>query len=309
VKESKKTEPEPSKEEIQASPLVEIAAKPLEEFPSQVVEPEIESVVTEELAPLIEDEPVVEISSSEIVEQKSETQEEQPLAEGVPPLVGEKVVVAYEPPVDPAAAKIEFLEAEISRLKAELDSERKEHETDLARAAGGAKASLETIDRMYNERELAISIARQSLLVTDLLQQLASDDLHLSPGSLKTDFQARKEEIIEACFRPQNVRFIDVVLSKLFSAFYSISGGKILAAYGDNDLRESPTWNNLRAVHLAESALGKNDFREAMDQLSAIRGVSNDAAQWVDRTRQALELWQGSRAALASMHDELSRVL
>ena len=117
VKETKKAEPEPPKEEIQAPSQVEVASNPSEELPTQVVEPEVESVVTEELAPVMEDEPVVEIPSSEIVQQKSETQEEQPLAEEAPPLV-EAEVVADEPPVGPATAKIEFLEAETNRLKA-----------------------------------------------------------------------------------------------------------------------------------------------------------------------------------------------
>ena len=250
-------------------------------------------------------------SLSESVSTTNSTRDEEDddpyVREFTTPSIPEEVVT---PPMeDPNESRIILLQTEIDRLSSELEAEKFEHEKDLARAAGSTQASLETIDRMFNEREVAMSVARQSLLVTELLYQLARDEMNLSPGSLKVDFERRKETMIESCFLPETSNFLDLILSRVFALLYSSTAGRRIATLGDDDLLRSPTWKNLRAVHFAEEAIERSDFQEAMNFLNSIRNVSDEAAQFADKTRQALELWQGSTAALASMHDELSRVI
>jgi hypothetical protein len=190
-----------------------------------------------------------------------------------------------------------------------LANERDEHKNDLAHAAGAAQATLETLDRLYHERETALAVARQSLLVTELLHNMADDQFGLGPGSLKVDFERKLDTMIESCFMPKksDISMVNVVLGKVLAALYSIRGGDRMVSA--NMPSTSGTWKYLHAVHASRKAICENNFHVAMKNLETISSVSPEAAEWVQRSRQALELWQGSEAAIASMHDELSKVL
>jgi hypothetical protein len=320
VKEVKKEEDNPP---VPSRPLPQTTPNTVPEVSVNVVEPSGQTLTTderplpeeslEEVSPVSEEDTPIEVptlvESSPDVSGNEPSIEPEQLVEPISDSPESPPAPSDEPPRDIFFSTIESLESEISRLKSELELEKSNHEESMARAAGAAKASLETIDRMYNEREVAMSVARQSILVTDLLDQLARDEMNLSPGSLKIDFHNKKGVILESCFQPEEMNLVIVALSKFFSALYSVSAGKRILTLGDSDLTTSPTWRNIRAIHLAEIAIEKNDFLDAMNHLQGIGNFSNEAAQWVDKTRQALELWQGSRAAIASMHDELSRVL
>ena len=299
-KKPEEIQPEDDRLETQSVSTAEPVSEPAEQLPET-----IESPTLEDVSPINEEETAIEVP----ILTEEQSVEPEPYFEPITDTPDSSIAPSDEPPRDNLFSTIESMELEISRLKSELETAKLSHETDLARAAGAAKASLETIDRMYNERQVAMSVARQSILVSDLLDQLASDDLHTSPGSLKVDFEHKKKVILESCFQPLELKFVDLVLSKLFCALYSLSAGKTVLKLGDADLIKSPTWRNIRALHLAEDAIEKNEFLDAMNHLETIRNFSAEAAEWVDRARQALELRQGSRAALASMHDELSRVL
>jgi hypothetical protein len=215
--------------------------------------------------------------------------------------------------VDESMAKIEALEARISDLESQLATQKDEHQNDLASAAGAAQATLETLDRLYNERETAMSVARQSLLVTELLHNMATDSFGLSPGSLKVDFENKLDRIIESCFLPRdgNRSMVRLFLGRLLANLYSVRSGDqmVNATMPGSDSILNGTWKFLHAVHASRKAVSENNFKAAIVSLSELGNISPEAAEWVQRTRQALELWQGSDAAIASMHDELSRVL
>jgi hypothetical protein len=61
----------------------------------------------------------------------------------------------------------------------------------------------------------------------------------------------------------------------------------------------------LHAVQEAAAAVERGDFLRAVHALEK----NQSAQEWADKARQAMQVWQGAEAAIASMHEDLSRVL
>ena len=195
---------------------------------------------------------------------------------------------------------------EITRLRKELALLRAQYDSDMAQAAGVAEASLSTMDRLYSERETAISTARHGLMVNELLVEMVRDRAASSGGSLRVAFQEALPAIVKDCFvlpEEQPTSFMKVVMGKLLGFLYSPSAGLPLAVSG----RLSPTFSRLYLVQNAQAAVERGDFLEAVSLLERLR--SETAREWTLRARVAMQLWQGAEAAVASMHEDLAKVL
>lgn len=200
-----------------------------------------------------------------------------------------------------------LVQSEIANLRAELSRVRQEHNEELAKAAGATQASLDTLDRLFNERETAVSVAKHGLLVNEVLYALALDKSSTSAGALRVDLERRMGDLIADCFTPpqEEATFFKLVFGRLLAWFYNPRAGGFLTTIC---MHGSPTWENLCAVEVARSAVDRGDFCSAVIHLEMLEH-SETAKEWISKAKQAQRLWQGAEAAVASMHDDLSKVV
>ena len=208
-----------------------------------------------------------------------------------------------EPHEDPTV----LLQSEIASLRTELSRIREEHNEDMAKAAGATQATLDTLDRLFNERETAVSVAKHGLLVNEVLYALALDKSSTSAGALRVDLERRLDDLIVDCFTPpqEEATFFKLVFGRLLAWFYNPRAGGFLKTI---QMSGSPTWENLCAVEVARSAVDRGDFSSAVTHLEMLEH-SESAKEWIAKAKQAQRLWQGAEAAVASMHDDLSKVV
>lgn len=249
-------------------------------------------------------------STTEIPEVVAETPEEEVHERSkVPEVFEDKNTQTDVEDVDIAKFEKEKVDAEIreiTRLRKELALLRAQYDSDMAQAAGVAEASLSTMDRLYSERETAISTARHGLMVNELLVEMVRDRAAMSGGSLRVAFQEALPAIVKDCFvlpEEQPTSYMKVVMGKLLGFLYSPSAGLPLAVSG----RLSPTFSRLYLVQNAQAAVERGDFLEAVSLLERLR--SETARDWTLKARVAMQLWQGTEAAVASMHEDLAKVL
>ena len=201
---------------------------------------------------------------------------------------------------------VENLRLEIKRLQTELLKQQQQHDSDMAAAAGATQATLDTLDRLYTERETAVSVAKHGILVNELLYSMALDNTNTSAGALKVDFHRRIDGFILDCFSPPEkaeASFFKLLLARVLASLYSVHAGDVLTRF---KIQRSTTWENLCAVQVAKAAVDRGDFNLAVMHVEMLE--SDSAKEWVTRTKQAQQLWQGAHAAVASLHDDLSRV-
>lgn len=199
------------------------------------------------------------------------------------------------------------LRGEIDSLRAELQAVKSEHESDMAKAAGATQATLDTLDRLFNEREIAISVARHGLVVNEFFFSMALDKTGSSAGALRVDFESRMPDMIRACFSSpsdSNPTFFKHLLARCLAWLYCAEAGKALPSL---PVGNSATWENLASVQVAASLVRKGNFKSAIVHLEDLNCVS--AEEWVEKAKSSMQLWQGAEAAVASMHEDLSRVL
>ena len=201
---------------------------------------------------------------------------------------------------------VDHLQKELAELKTELHRTKEEHNQDMAKAAGATQATLDTLDRLFYERETAIGVARHGIVVNEFLYSMSLDKSKTSAGALRVDFESKLNDMVRDAFRPDQgttVTYFQLLLGKVLAYFYSSTAGDALVRMRST----SPTWENLCAIQVAKSAISKGDFKLAVMHLELIE--SEAARDWVAKAQQAMQLWQGAEAALASMHDDLSKVL
>ena len=176
---------------------------------------------------------------------------------------------------------------------------------ELAKSRGEMEATLETLERLYAEREKVIAIARHALVVNDLLHGMALDRNALSAGALRVEFDRKFASMVESCFFQSESRtFLTYVLSKLLAALYFPCEMNACVSPA-----LSPTWRNLQSVQAAKSALAEGDFPGAALALQARAHNCMHANAWLGQAQQAMQLWQGADAAVASVHDDLAQIL
>ena len=199
------------------------------------------------------------------------------------------------------------LKAEVDELRSELTRMQSEHDNDMAKAAGATQATLATLDRLFNERETAISVARHGILVNEFLYSMALDKTSTSAGALRVDLENRLDGLVQDCFSPprEDSSFFKKLLGKVLSKVYSLHAGEGLLGL---DVEGSRTWEKLKAVQKARAAVRKGNFHQAVIHMEQLH-FSVNAQEWVLRAKQALQMWQGAEAAVASLHDDLSKVI
>lgn len=213
------------------------------------------------------------------------------------------------PPHAPASGpRLEdSLREEIESLRAELQAVKSERESDIAKAAGTTQATLDTLDRLFNEREIAISVARHGLAVNELLFSMALDTTGACAGALRVDFESRIPDMIQACFSSpsdSNPTFLKHLVARCLAWLYCAEAGKGLPSL---PVGNSPTWENLASVQVAASLVRKGNLKSAIVHLEDLDCVS--AKDWVAKAKSSMQLWQGAEAAVASMQEDISRVL
>ena len=267
--------------------------------------------VTQPVEPAHQEVPVVqeEASAHETPEEPAAV-ENPPAAEGEPEPESETTVpVEVSPPPEAAAegpSEVEFLRSEIARLNAEIESMKAQHGLDMASAAGATQATLDTLDRLYAERETAIGVARHGLVVNELLSSMAMDRSSTSAGALRLDFESHVPALVQACFQGDSKRpsFGRHLLSRLLAYLYCPVAGSALPSIP----MASPTWESLAALQVAKAGVKNGDFQTALTHLEAM--IPCEATtRWGNKARQSMQLWQGSEAAIASMHEDLSKVI
>ncbi len=253
-------------------------------------EPDISPAVEEEVevVPVIEEVPEESVPAGDEAEIEPENQ---------PPI---QVVSGAE-----HEATISALQQEVSSLREELSRLKEEHNQDMAKAAGATQAALDTLDRLFNERESAISVAKHGLLVNELLYSLATDKSGTSAGALRVDLERRMDDLILDCFSGRDSTFFKILLSRVLAWLYAPSAAGVVTRVS---LPGSATWENLCTLQVARQAVARGDLSVAVTHLEMLEH-SESAQQWITRTKQAQQLWQGADAAVASMHDDLSRVV
>ena len=217
----------------------------------------------------------------------------------------ESVEVTSESDTDTENANRETrdLVDEITSLKEEVALLTRRYESDMAQAAGAAQATLDTLDRLYGERQAAVSTARHGLLVNELLVEMVRDRSATSSGALRVAFQEALPDMVSDCFVATDASFFKVVLGKLLALLYCPTAGLPRSAYSF----ASPTCKRLMAIQSAKDAVQEGNFIVAV---SALENLDSDTGNaWRNRTKVAMQLWQGAEAAVASMHEDLAKVL
>jgi hypothetical protein len=200
------------------------------------------------------------------------------------------------------------LRTEVERLRGELVSLKTEHEREMVTAAGTLQGTLDTLDRLYNERETAISVAKHGILVNEMLYSMALDKTSTSAGAIRVDLENRTERLVRDCFTPADpseITFFRQILGRSLAAIYNTRGGEFLTKVS---ISESPTWENLCAVQVARAAAARGDFALAIAHLETL-DHSECAREWVEKARQVQIMLQGAEAAVASLHDDLLKVI
>jgi hypothetical protein len=263
-------------------------------------------VVNIEAEPKEPEEAIFSETSSDVLESEEiRVPEKHSLQSEVPP-VEEKNEFAVQTDETVRPSEVDSLLEEVSRLKSEIESLRTEHNMDLAKAAGATQATLDTLDRLYNERETAIAVARHGLVVNEFIYGMALDKSSSSAGALRVDFESRLPDLILACFSapPEKRTFFRHLIGRLLAWFYCSKSGEMLHRL---NMQNSPTWENLAAVQVAASLVRKGNFKQAIVHLELLE--HEIASEWIERAKSSMQLWQGAEAAIASMHEDLSRVL
>lgn len=174
---------------------------------------------------------------------------------------------------------------------------RTEHESAMATHAGQLEAAMETMNRLYEERERVISIARHALVVYDLMESMALDTGGVSAGSLKVEFARELPALIHDCFsNSAHPTFSKTVLSQLLTALYT---------NGHTIVHTGPTGTRLHAVERAQEFVNVSDFESAISLLKENKAATN----WIKKAEHALLLWQGAEAAIGSVHQDLAQIL
>jgi hypothetical protein len=189
--------------------------------------------------------------------------------------------------------------ASLTRQLTELEQVQREQDE---RRAGADRATIETMDRLYSEREQAIEIAKQSIAVVKLLEDLARDESGFSPGALRVAFERATPKIIRACFTPEETSTVSRLVSSAMAKMYSVDDH---VAYQET----SPTSRRLAALQRVRECVEKADFIAAYMHLGELEGISVDAKEFRAKTKIALTLWQSSTAAIAHIYDDLSRII
>ena len=306
---SSQQKPEEEKQPVEKTqePVVVTQITPVPEtIPVPVEEDQEEEEEEEEKEEIIETRPAEEIQESipEVGEpSRSDEAEVEPAKEEEES--DEKAVITEK--LIEEEQLVEKLKGEVENLRDELTRLQRQHDSDMASAAGSTQATLDTLDRLLNERETAVSVARHGILVNELLYSMALDQSNISAGALKVDFNRRMDGFIRDCFSPpekSEISFFKLLLARLLASLYSVSDGDSLRRM---KIRDSRTWENLCTVQVARAAVDKGDFSLAVIHMELLK-ESESAQEWVMRVKQAQQLWQGAHAAVASLHDDLSKV-